>query len=101
VAGEVASAITATSCQRVGACDPGPQQLVLHAELADPLHRRGELAISGVRLALLQRPLKRSFGLQAPLLKLEERQAELAREQLNGLAAHQTQHHLACAPLQR
>src|ERR671932_952875 len=40
---------------------------------------------------------ERRLGLLPPLLELEQRQAELAREQLGGLAAHQPQHHLALA----
>ena len=80
-----------------GRLHAGPQQLVLHAQLADPLHGGGELAVGRVRLALFQRALERGFGLLPPLLELEHRQAELAGEQLGGLAAHQPQHHLALA----
>src|SRR3954463_6875229 len=45
----------------------------------------------------LQPPLQCRLGLLPPLLELEQRQAELAREQLGGLAAQQSQHHLALA----
>jgi hypothetical protein len=82
----------------LGQCPkPGTQQLILHAELADAPHGGGEFAVGRVRLALFQRALERAFGLSPPLLELEHRQAELAGEQLGGLAAHQAQHHLALA----
>ena len=58
---------------------------------------RGELTVRRVGVALFQSALERAFGLLAPLLKLEQRQTELAREQLGRLAAHQPQHHLALA----
>src|SRR3954471_19672868 len=82
---------------RAGALHLGPQQFDLHREFADPLHGRRELAVSWVSLALLQRPLPCRLRLLPPLLELEQRQAELAREQLGRLAAHQPQHHLALA----
>src|SRR3712207_453706 len=70
------------AAQRAGALHLGPQQLVLHAELADAPHGGGELAVGLVRLALLQRSLERGLGLLAPLLEPEHRQAELPGEQL-------------------
>jgi hypothetical protein len=84
--------------RRLGALRLGPQQLDFHAELADPLHGRGELAVGGVGLALLQRAVERGLGLLAPLLELERRQAELAGEQFGRLAAQQAQDGLALAP---
>ena len=82
----------------MGQCPkPGAQQLILHAELADALHGGGEFAGGGISFALLQRALQRGFGLPAPLLQLEDRQAELAGEELGGLAAQQAQHDLALA----
>jgi hypothetical protein len=64
------------------------EQLVLHAEFADALHGRGEFGAGDVR------PVRRSApdpereveggpGLLAPLLELEDRHAELARNAIN------------------
>jgi hypothetical protein len=83
----------------LGQCPkPGAEQLVLHAELADALHGCGELAVGRVGPAFLERLFERGLGLPAPLLQLEDRQAELAGKRFHGLAAHQAQHHLALAP---
>ena len=96
-------AITVTSAgpkgrAALGQCPKlGPQQLVLHRQLADALHGRGELTIRRIALTLLQRPFEGGLGPLLPLLELEQRQAELAGEQLGRLAAHQPQHHLALA----
>src|ERR671917_1428853 len=83
--------------QRARTLHLGPQQFDLHRELADALHGGGELAFGWITLALLERTLERHLGLLPPLLELEQRQAELAREQLGRLATHQPQHHLAFA----
>src|SRR5512132_1314700 len=84
--------------QRAGSLDLRAQQLDLHAELADALHGGSQLTAGRVGVALLQRAVQRRLRRLAPLLQLEDRQTELAREQFGGLAAHQAQHDLALAP---
>lgn len=78
-AGETAAAITATSRgQRARTFDARTQQLELHAQLANPLHGRGELTTRHIRLALLERAIQRGFCLLPPALELVERNAEFA-----------------------
>jgi hypothetical protein len=77
--------------------DARPQQLVLNAQFADPLHSRGKLTSRRIRLAFPQRAIQRGFGLLPPPLKLVERYAELAREILARLAPQQAKHHPALA----
>src|SRR3712207_4765069 len=82
----------------MGQCPkPGAEQFILHTEFADTLHGGGEPAVGGIGLTLLERAVERGLGLLAPLLQLEEGQAELAGEELGGLAAQQAQHDLALA----
>ena len=82
----------------MGQCPkPRAEQLTFPAELAEALQGGGERAVGRIRLALLQRAQERGFGLLAPVFELEDRQAELAGEQLGGLAAHHAQHRLALA----
>ena len=83
--------------QRDGAFDARTEQLDLHAQLADPLHGRGELTAHRIRLALLQRAIQRRFRLLTPALELVERHAEFAREILGGLATQQSKHRLTLA----
>src|SRR5271165_1509188 len=85
------------AAQRARPLDARTQQLVLHAQLANALHGGGKLAGRGVCLAFLQRAIEGGVGLRPPLLQLVERDAEFTRQQLGGLAAQQTQHHLALA----
>src|SRR5207244_11755470 len=74
--------------QRARALDTRTQQLVLHAQFANPLHCRGELTAHRIRLALLQRAIQRRFRPLTPALELVERRSEEHTSELQSTDQH-------------
>jgi hypothetical protein len=96
--GEIALAISATSCGpkgRVSRCARGATRSP--CRFADARHGGVELGAGGIRLALLARAVEGGVRLLAPLIEREDGNAELAGEELGTLAPKQSQDDFALA----
>src|SRR5450756_1124774 len=91
------SALRPPAGQRAGTLDPRVQQLVLHGELTDAPHRRVELALQGIALALLEPGVEAGERLLFPELEAIDLDAELAGERVERFSAQQPQRHLTLA----